>query len=119
MSAARTNVPVRSPMYVAGDGKTADGGSMSLVWAQFFQGLGDGIPAPFFETPGGVIDNTNKVFTLSRVPVGGVVLLMLDNALEHPGVDFTLATATITYAVAPQVNDTHVAFYFTAAAPNG
>lgn len=66
------------------------------------------------ETPAGIINGVNTVFTLARPPVPVADLqLFLNGVLQRPNtVDFTLAGLTITMVVAPVVGDVLTAFYF-------
>ena len=72
---------------------------------------GEGLK-PVFEVPTGTIDGTNTVFTLTYAPLDSWLVLMLDNALQNPTVDFSLSGRQVTYAVAPQPGDAHSAWYF-------
>lgn len=66
----------------------------------------------FGEIPSGTMNGTNKVFTLSQSPNPPNSLLLFLNGIEqHPGVDYTLSGATITYAVAPLATDWQLANY--------
>jgi hypothetical protein len=74
---------------------------------------------PINEVPMGTIDGVNKVFTLSYAPLAGWLVLHLDNALEDPIADYSLAGNVITYAIAPQPGDNMHAWYFTGAKGTG
>jgi hypothetical protein len=64
------------------------------------------------ETPSGTLNGTNAVFTLSHTPSPVASLLLFLNGVEQlAGTDYTLSSATITYAVAPDAADWHVAEY--------
>lgn len=64
------------------------------------------------QTPVGSINGSNLAFTLSFSPSPGSSLeLYLNGVLQTAGIDYTLASNTITYAVAPDIGDTHVAWY--------
>lgn len=65
------------------------------------------------ETPTGTINSSNAVFTLAHAPNPASSLeLYLNGILQTAGgVDYTLASATITYVVAPGTGSTHVAWY--------
>lgn len=58
--------------------------------------------------PVGTLDGTNTVFTLSSA---NLLMLVLNGVVQQPLVDFTLTGSTITYSVAPRVDDWHIAFY--------
>ncbi len=72
---------------------------------------GEGLK-PVFEIPTGTLDGSNTVFYLSYAPLDNWLVLMLDNALQNPAVDFSLSGKQITYAVAPQPGDAQAAWYF-------
>lgn len=59
--------------------------------------------------PAGAIDGVNTVFTLPSAPSPAASLQLFLNSLLTTG--YTLVGNTITYDVAPQEGDTHVAFY--------
>jgi hypothetical protein len=64
------------------------------------------------ETPVGMINSSNVTFTLAHTPSPSASLLLyLNGVLQFFGVNYTLATATITYTVAPTTGMTHVAYY--------
>ena len=67
------------------------------------------------ETPTGTINGTNDTFTLVQAPSPAASLKLYKNGMIQTagGVDYTLATLTITYTAAakPQTGDAHVAFY--------
>jgi hypothetical protein len=52
----------------------------------------------------GTMNGINKVFTLSFTPTAGSLTLVL-NIPQVEGTDFTIATNTITYTVAPKATD--------------
>lgn len=65
------------------------------------------------ETPAGVINGVNAVFTLANAPSPAASLILTLNGLVQyaGGVSYTLAGNQITYAVAPLVGDVHRAWY--------
>ncbi len=73
----------------------------------------------FSETPAGTIDGANKIFTLAQVPVPPESLQLFKNSgganlgalLQIQGVDYTIASETITYTTAPLAASVHRAFY--------
>ena len=74
------------------------------------------------ETPGGAINGSNRVFTLSVAPVPESGLMVYRNGLlQRSGVDYTLAGVTITFVTAatPQSGDILLAFYRLASADPG
>jgi hypothetical protein len=71
-------------------------------------GGGGSSQTPFSGTPQGVIDGTNRVFTLTNGgvpltvnPIAGTVLAWLNFPLIN-GLGFSISGVTITYATAPQ-----------------
>ncbi|GAB4361556.1 MAG: hypothetical protein OHK0021_05620 [Bryobacter sp.] len=68
------------------------------------------------EIPAGLLNGSNVTFTLATAPSPAASLeLYLNGILLSPGVDYTLATATITFvnSVVPQSGDTLRAYYRT------
>ena len=67
------------------------------------------------ETPTGTIDGTNKAFTLANTPSPAASLILILNGVVQttPRADYTLATATITYVLAPPSGSKHKAWYRT------
>jgi len=65
------------------------------------------------ETPSGTINGANTTFTLAHTPSPAASLTCFENGIAQraAGADFTLATATITYVVAPPTNSTLVCSY--------
>jgi hypothetical protein len=54
------------------------------------------------EQPAGATDNVNVTFTLSQTPVAPkAVILAINGAIKHYGIDFTVAGTTLTTTVAP------------------
>ncbi len=74
-----------------------------------------GSASPVFvdsETPSGTINGSNVTFTLANTPTAGSLHLYLNGArLSAGGVDYTLATATITFVVAPKTGNIMLADY--------
>lgn len=60
------------------------------------------------ETPSGTINGSTTAFTLAHTPSPAASLTCFENGIEQiaGGADFTLATATITYGVAPPTGTT-------------
>jgi hypothetical protein len=56
------------------------------------------------EVPSGTMNGVNKVFTLSFTPTASSLALIL-NIPQVKDTDFTIATNTITYTVAPKASD--------------
>jgi hypothetical protein len=64
------------------------------------------------ESPSGLIDGTNKVFTLSAVPLQNTTILFFKNGvLQAAGNDYVLEGSTITFEEAPYPGDYLVAFF--------
>lgn len=65
------------------------------------------------ETPTGSINGSNTSFTLAHTPSPALSLNCFSNGVQQRagGADFTLATATITYGVAPPTGTTLVCSY--------
>ncbi len=65
------------------------------------------------ETPTGTINGANTTFTLAHTPSPAGSLSCYENGVQQRagGADFTLATATITYGVAPPTGTTLSCFY--------
>lgn len=65
------------------------------------------------ETPSGTINGANTTFTLAHTPSPAASLTCFENGVAQraAGADFTLATATMTYGVAPPTNTTLVCSY--------
>ena len=76
----------------------------------------DGIPSmgrfQDYETPSGVIDGSNKVFTLQHFPHPATnLILVLDGAVQLRGKHFNLNGGTVSFVVAPQPGSIMVAWY--------
>lgn len=64
------------------------------------------------EAPSGTINGSNAEFTLSQTPATDTLLLFRNGILQTGGgTDYTLSTATVTFASAPATGDTLQAFY--------
>jgi len=65
------------------------------------------------ETPSGTINGANTTFTLAHTPSPAASLTCFENGVAQRagGADFTLATATMTYGVAPPTGTTLVCNY--------
>jgi len=65
------------------------------------------------ETPSGLVNGSNKVFTLSNTPESGTLHLYLNGVHQEEGSakDYVITGDTITFVDAPYVNDTIVASY--------
>lgn len=68
------------------------------------------------EIPAGLVDNTNKVYTLSQTPVNAAgVQFYIDGMIQIQGVDYTISGQTITTSTAarPRVGNSVYAVYTT------
>lgn len=65
------------------------------------------------ETPGGIVDGTNKTFTLANAPTDLTLHLYRNGIFMKENFDYTLSGSTITFATGaqPQPQDTLVASY--------
>lgn len=66
------------------------------------------------ETPSGSINDANVTFTLAQAPSPAAsLMLFLNGILQRAGAgnDFTLSSATITFATAPSTGDVLLAHY--------
>lgn len=68
---------------------------------------------PVRETPAGVVNGSNGVFTLSAVPVAGSDQVYLNGLLQEAGVDYSLSGAVVTFAETPLPGDRVRACYLT------
>lgn len=68
----------------------------------FGGGGGGSSGTPFQEVPAGLVNNSNKIFTLSHTPTAdAAVSFYIDNLIQIQGVDYTISGAVITTTVAP------------------
>ena len=74
-----------------------------------------GAATPYSETPSGLLNGTNKVYTLSATPASpNGVQVFLDGLLQRNGIDYTVSGATITFVTAPDATTGEIfAFYNT------
>ena len=75
-----------------------------------------GGPSPSFfdaEVPGGVVDGTNRTFTLANPPSGSSLMLFRNGMYMKAGFDYNLSAEVIQFVAAatPQPQDTLVASY--------
>lgn len=59
------------------------------------------------ETPSGLVNGSNTAYTLAAAPVTGTEQVYLNGILQDPGAgnDYTISSATITFASAPATGD--------------
>lgn len=74
-----------------------------VVYPDQSVGSTGGAPNHFSGVPAGVINGTNKVFTLSVTPAQ--LFFYWNGVFQTPGFDFTISGATITMAQSPQTGD--------------
>jgi hypothetical protein len=67
------------------------------------------------ETPAGVIDGANSVFTLSQTPVESTVQVFLNGLLQEEAEDYTLSGTSVTLTLTPLAGDRVKVIYFKAA----
>ena len=71
-----------------------------------------GLPVEVFsEVPAGTINGSNTLFTLAFTPTAGTLALYLNGLRLKLTEDYTLATNTITFVVAPISGDRLLADY--------
>jgi len=58
-----------------------------------------------WETPSGAVNGSNTVFVAAQTLVAGRYLVFRNGVAQEPTDDFTLSTATVTFAAAPQTGD--------------
>lgn len=63
------------------------------------------------ETPMGVMNGSNKLFTVSHTPIVGSLILLLNGVEQIPTLDYSQTGFEIEYVIAPQSTDFHVAVY--------
>lgn len=95
-----------------GQGEQGERGMPGAPGAQGPPGTSGGSRGITEQVPVGTIDGTNTVFKISESPAG-VLLLFLNGVEQNKGTDFSIAADTITYAVAPQPGDWHIAVFGT------
>ena len=67
---------------------------------------------PYAEVPSGTVGGGNVTFTLAHTPTyPASVIVVLDGVTQYYGTDYTIDTATITFAVAPVAGSTIFAYY--------
>jgi hypothetical protein len=116
--------PLKGPAYSAGrvayvnpsgSMETVTGAPTDCVRVDGSTGPCGGIPPNFVDndSPAGVVDGANTVFTLSGAPSpAGSLAIYRNGVLQKAGQDFTLAGNQITFlATGPQPGDTLLASY--------
>lgn len=67
--------------------------------------------ASLTETPAGLINGVNTVYTLSQEPAAGTVRVYLNGVRQRPGTDYTVTGQNITFTVAPFSGDSIIVDY--------
>jgi hypothetical protein len=83
------------------EGQTSWGGSSypsNQGWAVFRVGVRSG------QSPIGVIDGGNRVFSLPSIPVGSSLRVFYNGLLQRPGIDYTTSGTGLTTSFAPAMN---------------
>ena len=75
------------------------------------QPVTNGINTVTNETPSGVIDGSNKIFTFAHIPQAGSLVLLLNGLTEASGSDYLLNGNQITMIVAPNPGSTLTGSY--------
>ena len=94
---------VLTPTTLSGDvASVSDTGAVTLS-----SGLVKAANYVVRETPSGSVNGTNAAFTLAATPVSGTEQVFLNGILQDPGAgnDYTISSATITFADAPVTGD--------------
>lgn len=87
---------------------------LTFSWAGFAQ-INSSSNYILNETPGGLINGTNGVFTLANTPVAATdVSIYLNGVLQQNGLDFSLSGKVVSFTAAalPQTGDTLLANYY-------
>lgn len=85
-----TNLPSAGKALVATSATTAQ-----------WQATGGTITFIDNETPSGVVDGVNTIFTLAQLPASGSLHLYKNGLRQRPTIDYTIVGQTITFVVAP------------------
>lgn len=63
------------------------------------------------ETPSGLVNDSNTVFTIASTPVTGSVKVFKNGMRQKVTSDYTISGTTITFVVAPETGDTLLVDY--------
>lgn len=75
---------------------------------------GGGTTNAYAETPAGLVNSSNTVYTLANTPADADgVIVILDGVVQYNGVDYTVTDDTITFSTAPATGSTIFAYYNT------
>ncbi len=110
--------------FVSGPGSSGGGGTGGNTGGNSGGGIGGDTSGSFIdaETPAGLINGSNQVYTLAGTPLPSTSLaLYLNGVYLSAGVDFTITGNTIAFiaGVTPQSSDVLRAFYRTGAIGGG
>jgi hypothetical protein len=88
-------------------------GVTSAIQAQI-DAISAGGTIPYAETPTGVVDGVNGIFTLANTPSSALaVIVVLDGVVQYNGVDYTVVGVTITFTTPPEIGSSIFAYYNT------
>jgi hypothetical protein len=81
--------------------------SGQMTWADIAAGYVEFADIIANEVPTGDVDGSNAAFVVANTPKTGTLQVYLNGLLQKPGSgkDYTLATATVTFTVAPESGD--------------
>jgi len=95
----------------------ADGSGLEFVTAA---SGGGGSTNAFAETPSGLVNSVNLIYTLANTPADtDGVLVLLNGVTQYNGVDYSVSGSTITFTVAPVTGSSIFAYYNTFSASGG
>ena len=73
-----------------------------------------GTPIQYAETPSGLVNGTNTVFTLTAAPASQAgLIIVIDGSTQYAGSDFSLSGSTVTFTFAPASTSTIFSYYNT------
>ena len=87
-----------------GDGNvlTWDNGAGQFTWVDLDTNFLEEADLIFHETPTGLVNSSNTVYTIASTPVVGTEQVFLNGQLQIPGTSYTIAGDTITFTKAPR-----------------
>lgn len=125
-NSAEINVSKLNKTVITADGSNAFAanqpmGGFKLTGLEAGSAAGDSVEYSQFaaagtpsgkETPSGTVNGSNVTFNLAHTPKTGSLMLFRNGQLQNDGGnDYTLSTATITFATAPLSGDLLTAYY--------
>ena len=73
-----------------------------------------GTPIQYAETPSGLVNGTNAVFTLTAAPASQAgLIIVIDGSTQYAGSDYSLSGSTVTFTFAPASTSTIFSYYNT------